>query len=83
MVSRKSRQHVDYSFKENWRFWARYVNASSSLIQNSGVQYDIDLDGEYEDFRQTRYRYIQLALENTTALNDDFSLKTHLCRQFD
>lgn len=68
--------HVDVRFKENWRFWARYVTASSSLIQHSGVKYDVDEDGDYEDFRQTRYRYFQFALENNKPLSDDFTLKS-------
>lgn len=68
--------HVDLNFHETWRFWARYVNASSALIQHSAVKYDIDLDGDYEDFRQTRYRYVQFALENNSQLNDEFNLKS-------
>lgn len=68
--------HVDVHFSNDWRFWARYVSASTSLVQHSGIQYDVDGDGDYEDFRQTRYRYYQFALENNTVLNDDLTLKS-------
>ncbi|MCE5185513.1 MAG: TonB-dependent receptor plug domain-containing protein [Planctomycetaceae bacterium] len=68
--------HVDVHFKDTWRFWARYVTSSYDLTQGSSIKYDIDGDGDYEDFRQTRNRYFQLALENNTPLNDEFSLKS-------
>ena len=66
--------HVDVRFNEDWRFWTRYVTSSSALIQGSAVQYLVD--GEYEDFRQTRYRYFQTALENQRSLDDHFELKS-------
>ena len=68
--------HVDIKFKDNWRFWARYVTSSHELMQNSAVRYDVDGDGDYEDFRQTRTRYYQIALENNMPLNEDFNLKS-------
>jgi len=66
--------HVDFNFWENWRFWARYTNTSSELAQGSGVKYEFD--GQYKDFRQTRYRYFQLALVNLAPLTDELNLKS-------
>jgi outer membrane receptor protein involved in Fe transport len=66
--------HVDVRFWENWRFWARYTNTSSELAQGSGVKYEFD--GQYKDFRQTRYRYFQLALEHLAPLTDELNLKS-------
>jgi outer membrane receptor protein involved in Fe transport len=66
--------HLDYHFNDNWRFWARYVTSSSSLIQGNAIQYQID--GDWTDFRQTRYRYIQTALENSSPLKNDFELES-------
>jgi len=66
--------HVDVHLKNNWRFWARYVTSSSALTQGSATQFLFD--GEYKDFRQTRYRYFQSALENLTSLNDVFELES-------
>ena len=65
--------HVDLHFKDNWRFWARFNQANSELMQGSAVQYEVD--GKLEDFRQTRYRYGQLALENHREVTDTWSLK--------
>jgi hypothetical protein len=61
-------------FGNNWRFWSRYVTSSTSLTQGSATKYL--LDGEYKDFRQTRYRYYQLALEKKTPLSESWSLKS-------
>jgi hypothetical protein len=66
--------HVDLDFKNGWRFWARYVTASTELIQGSAIQYVID--GKYQDYRQTRHRYMEYALENTTAVADDLDFKS-------
>jgi outer membrane receptor protein involved in Fe transport len=68
--------HVDVHLKNDWRFWARYNTASSSLIQGSAVQYL--MDGKYEDFRQTRYRYLQFALEKKSSISDAFDLESLL-----
>lgn len=65
---------IDIQFKDSWRFWARYANSSSQLAQGSGTQYLID--GRYKDFRQARFRYFQLAFENTVPLSEEFSLKS-------
>jgi outer membrane receptor protein involved in Fe transport len=66
--------HVDVRFNKNWRFWSRHVTSSSALTQGSATQYMID--GKWEDFRQTRYRYFQIALENQKPLNHIFELKS-------
>ncbi len=66
--------HVDVRLKNNWRFWTRYVTSSSALIQGSAIQYEFD--GQYQDFRQTRYRYLQSALENRLSLSDALELKS-------
>ena len=66
--------HVDMRFGNNWRFWSRYVTSSTSLTQGSATKYL--LNGEYQDFRQTRYRYYQFALEKKTPLNESWSLKS-------
>ncbi len=66
--------HVDFNFGDNWRFWARYTNTSSELAQWSSVKYEFD--GKYKDFRQTRYRYFQLALENLATLTDELNFKS-------
>lgn len=69
--------HVDLSFWKNWRFWARYTNTSSEVAQGSGVKYEPYVGStKYKDFRQTRYRYFQLALENLAPLTDEFILKS-------
>lgn len=68
--------HADIHFKDTWRFWARYGTSSYELIQGTALKYDTDSDGIYEDFRQTRNRYYQLALENRISLTDDLSLKS-------
>lgn len=68
--------HLDVHLPDNWRFWARYGSSSSSLVQGSAIKYDINGDGDYEDFRQTLYRYVQFALEHKDELNDDFTLKS-------
>ncbi len=68
--------HVDVKFKDNWRFWARYGNSSSSVISNNATQYDPGDDDIYKDFRLSRYRYVQIALENKVPLNEDFNLKS-------
>jgi outer membrane cobalamin receptor len=66
--------HVDLDFKNGWRFWARYVTSSTALMQSSAIQYDID--GKYRDYRQTRHRYMEYALENKNPLNEDTDLKS-------
>lgn len=65
---------IDVQLKDTWRFWARYATSSSSLVQNSAIKYPID--GEWEDFRQTRFRYFQFAAENNKALSEEFTLKS-------
>jgi outer membrane receptor protein involved in Fe transport len=66
--------HADVRLGDKWRFWARYVTSSSELMQGSAVKYLVD--GEWEDFRQTRYRYLQCALENRAPLDDGFELRS-------
>lgn len=66
--------HVDVRFNEDWRFWTRYVTSSSALIQGSAIQYPVN--GVYQDFRQTRYRYFQTAMENLRELDEHFELKS-------
>ena len=68
--------HFDLRFHKNWRFWGRYSSSSSALTQGSSVKYRID--GKYQDFRQTRYRYYQFALENNHTIDDELSLKSTL-----
>lgn len=65
---------VDLHFKDTWRFWARYVTSSTALTQNSAIKYFVG--NEYKDFRQTRFRYFQLALENQTPISETLSLKS-------
>lgn len=65
---------ADLHFKDTWRFWARYVTSSTALAQASAIKYQFD--GEYKDFRQTRFRYFQLALENKTPITEALSLKS-------
>jgi len=66
--------HMDIHFKDTWRFWTRYTTSSHDLMQGTAQKYLFD--GEYRNFRQTRYRHLQTALENQTPLNDVFSLKS-------
>lgn len=66
--------HLDIRFNENWRFWGRYVTASSELMQYNATQFPID--GKYRNLRMSRFRYFQLALENQTTLNKDWDLKS-------
>ncbi|OGP66206.1 MAG: hypothetical protein A2169_00935 [Deltaproteobacteria bacterium RBG_13_47_9] len=69
--------HIDLRFNKNWRFWTRYVASSHDLIQGTAQQYLIpDNNGSYENFRQTRYRYFQTALENKTPLSESWNLKS-------
>ncbi len=68
--------HVDVLFRNNWRFWARYVTANSALIQGSAIKYPVGPGGAYEDFRQTRFRYWQLVLENKLPLDEEWELKS-------
>jgi len=65
---------LDIHFNENWRFWGRYVTASSQVMQSTAQQYWIN--GEYDDLRLSRFRYFQLALENQIFLNKDWELKS-------
>lgn len=66
--------HVDLKLKNNWRLWMRYGTSSSALIQNNATQYMIN--GQYRDFRQTRYRYYQFALQNQMQLTDTLNLRS-------
>jgi outer membrane receptor protein involved in Fe transport len=66
--------HLDIRFNENWRFWGRYVTESSQYTLNNNTQWLID--GKYQDLRQQRYRYFQLALENQHTINKDWELKS-------
>lgn len=58
--------HLDMLFKDKWRIWARYVTSSSEFMEGSARQYLIN--GIYQDFRQTRYRYGQLTVENHSPI---------------
>lgn len=58
--------HLDMLFKDKWRIWARYVTSSSELMEGSARQFLIN--GIYQDFRQTRYRYGQLTAENHSPI---------------
>ncbi len=64
--------HVDVRLNDNWRFWTRYTTESHDLMQGTAQKYLIG--GEYEDFRQTRYRHFQTVLENQSPLNKVLSL---------
>ncbi len=66
--------HVDVRLGDYWRVWTRYGTSSSEVMQGTAVQYRID--GEYENFRQSRYRYVQLAAENRLPLDEAFELRT-------
>ena len=66
--------HLDIQINDNWRFWGRYVTESSDYIQ-AGAQ-KILIDGKYRDFRMSRFRYFQLALENNADISDNWSLKS-------
>jgi len=66
--------HLDIRFNENWRFWGRYITASTQLMQYNATQFVIGND--FEDLRLSRFRYFQLALENQTFLNKDWNLKS-------
>ena len=68
--------HFDMRFNKSWRFWGRYSSSSSALIQGSAIKYNYD--GGYKDFRQTRYRYYQFALENERFFSDELSLNSKL-----
>jgi outer membrane receptor protein involved in Fe transport len=68
---------LDVHFKDTWRFWARYVTSSHDLMQGNSQQFLIPgTGGKIESFRQARYRYYQFTLENRTALNDNWNLKS-------
>ncbi|MGB8225573.1 MAG: hypothetical protein WCE45_01715, partial [Sedimentisphaerales bacterium] len=66
--------HLDIQFNENWRFWGRYTTESSEVDSTNAQKYWID--GKYQTWRQTRYRYFQLALENNRDISDNWSLKS-------
>ena len=68
--------HFDMRFNKNWRFWGRYSSSSSELVQGSAIKYNYD--GGYKDFRETRYRYYQFALENDHVFSEEFSMKSKL-----
>lgn len=68
--------HFDVLFKNNWRFWGRYVTSSSALIQGTATQFPVGENDEFEDFRQTRFRYFQFVLENKTPINEEWELKS-------
>jgi outer membrane receptor protein involved in Fe transport len=70
---------LDVHFKENWRFWARYVTSSYDRIEGTAQKYVLpnkNSDTDYENFRQTRHRYYQFALENQTPLSKNWNLKS-------
>jgi outer membrane receptor protein involved in Fe transport len=72
---------LDVRFKDNWRFWARYVTSSHDLMQGTAQKYELPNQNttyEFENFRQTRYRYYQFALENKTPFTENWSLKSLL-----
>jgi outer membrane receptor protein involved in Fe transport len=62
--------HVDARLNDNLRFWTRYTTESTDLMQGTAQKYLID--GEYENFRQTRYRNFMTVLEKQTTLNAVF-----------
>lgn len=73
--------HLDVRFKKNWRFWARYVTSSHDLMQGTAQKYMLPnkkSKTDFENFRQTRYRYYQFALENKAALSKSWDLKSLL-----
>jgi len=64
---------LDVHFKDTWRFWARYVTSSHDLMQGTAQKYKLPYKNaitDYENLRQTRYRYYQFALENQTPLSN-------------
>ncbi len=66
--------HLDVHFKDKWRFWARYVTSSHELMQGSATKFE--LGDDWEDFRQTRFRYYQFALENTTPFTENWNIES-------
>ncbi|MBN1788807.1 MAG: TonB-dependent receptor [Sedimentisphaerales bacterium] len=66
--------HLAVRINDEWKFWGRYVTSSFELMQGSATQYLID--ESYQDFRQTRHRYFQLALENIKTLSQNWELKS-------
>lgn len=66
--------HVDLDFKNGWRFWARYVTSSTALMQSSAIQHVVN--GKYQDYRQTRHRYMEYALENKKPITEDLDFKS-------
>ncbi len=66
--------HIDVHFKDTWRFWARYVTSSHELMQGSAVKYQFGDD--WKDFRQTRFRYYQFALENKTPFTENWNIES-------
>jgi outer membrane receptor protein involved in Fe transport len=68
--------HIDMKLKGDWRIWGRYVTSSSELMQGTATQYLID--GIWQDFRQTRYRYGQLTAENHSTIYGPVELATVL-----
>jgi hypothetical protein len=57
--------HMDIRFMYNWRFWTRYTTESHDLIQGTAQKYL--LDGEFKNFRQTRFRHFQTARKHESA----------------
>jgi len=66
--------HIDVHFKDTWRFWARYVTSSHELMQGSAIKYQFGND--WKDFRQTRFRYYQFALENKTPFTENWNIES-------
>jgi outer membrane receptor protein involved in Fe transport len=67
--------HLDIQINENWRFWGRYVTSSWQLMHTTGALRAL-IDGKYQDLRLARSRYFQLVLENQSAINKDWDLKS-------
>ncbi len=67
--------HLDIHFNDEWRFWGRYVTSSFNLMQYNATKWLMS-NGKYEDFRQTRHRYFQFALENSRTLSQNWDLKS-------
>jgi outer membrane receptor protein involved in Fe transport len=68
--------HFNIKFNENWRFWGRYATESSGIMQSSARQVRFSSAYPYKDIYLSQFRYFQLALENQSTLNKDWSLKS-------
>ena len=67
--------HLDIQFNDNWRFWGRYVTASSELMHCPGAVTAL-IDGKYQDMRLSSFRYFQLVLENNRDISNNWNLKS-------